>query len=278
MIGCNQATIAGAASAWYFTRRKELLVNFIAGASAVGLFMHHVGSVAVGSFLIALVYFVRAAVLYLQRKMNTEVKESRIAQCLCGCLNCCLACLSYVLEFITSNAYIVMSIYGGGFFSSASTAMKLHARNPARSLVFATVSRFIVVCLELLVTAVVTAVAVVILKPSILGIRQSLDIYYWWFLAFACFLFALVLSVFVFHVYSFLLKVMFMCFLLDEELSHKKGARGTRFASTNLAACMDDYNDVASEESESQSSSSPLYGGYSSGGGKPLSNAGRVDV
>lgn len=280
LVGCNQATIAGASSAWYFTRRKELLPSFAAGASGLTLFLHHLGSVAVGSFLITLLYVVRIIVLYIDRKMKEQgLKENAIVKCFCCCLNCCLGCMSRILEFITSNAYIVMSIYGTNFFSSASTAVGLLGRNPMRSLVLTSISRFAVVCLELCVTVLVTAVSIVILHPALLGIPGGVHVYYWWFMGFACFIFALALSVFAFHVYSFLIKVIFLSFLIDEELSRKNGGSYTHYASASLVSCMDDCAKLASSEDGTLHPSSYKSYSGSSGGStpKPSSSAGYVD-
>lgn len=58
MIGCQHMVIAGAVATWFFTRNKGHMGSPI-GQSLQNLVRFHLGTVAFGSLLIALVQLVR---------------------------------------------------------------------------------------------------------------------------------------------------------------------------------------------------------------------------
>ena len=67
IFGCQSMIIAGSVSKWYFTRPKSALRAPICTA-IYRLFFYHLGSVALGSFLIVLVRIPRYILMYLQDK------------------------------------------------------------------------------------------------------------------------------------------------------------------------------------------------------------------
>lgn len=58
VIGCQHMVIAGAVAGWFFTRNKSQLGSPI-GRAYGNLLRYHLGTVALGSFVIALVQFLR---------------------------------------------------------------------------------------------------------------------------------------------------------------------------------------------------------------------------
>lgn len=59
IIGCQHMVIAGAVACWFFTRNKSKLGSPIL-KSFGNLVRYHMGTVALGSFIIAVVQFLRA--------------------------------------------------------------------------------------------------------------------------------------------------------------------------------------------------------------------------
>ncbi|VEN54101.1 unnamed protein product [Callosobruchus maculatus] len=120
VIGCQHMLIAGAVAMWYFRKRKS--VNFPVFVSFYNLTRYHLGSVALGSFLIALVQFARLVLKAVQRTFNN--REGRIAKCILGCCQCCLYIFERFLKFFTRNAYIEVALYGYSFCAGGVQAFK----------------------------------------------------------------------------------------------------------------------------------------------------------
>ena len=106
--------IAGSVVAWYFTRDKEKFgcrkPNSPMVTSLKRLVFCHLGSVALGSCLIAIVQLARAILMYIQAQLRGrgDVQWAKYALKCCGC---CLWCLEKVIKFLTKNAYIMICKY-----------------------------------------------------------------------------------------------------------------------------------------------------------------------
>lgn len=99
---------------------------------------YHLGTIAVGSFLIATCGFIRA----LLERVHKTVKHADgvVSECAMWSLRCCFWALQKFLIFISNNAYIMCAIMGRGFFSSASESFGLLTRNILRVVVLDKVS------------------------------------------------------------------------------------------------------------------------------------------
>lgn len=73
------------------------------------LVRYHLGSVAFGSFIIALIKFIRLIIKYLERKLKQQEglgPIKHIALFLLRCCSCCLACFERCMKYLNKNAYI----------------------------------------------------------------------------------------------------------------------------------------------------------------------------
>lgn len=92
---------------------------------------HHCGSLAFGSFLIAVVQLLRAIFEYLDykyREMGGDT-ESAVYKCVSCCVRCALWCLDCCVKFITEQAYIQVAISSENFCPSAFNAFYLAIRH-----------------------------------------------------------------------------------------------------------------------------------------------------
>lgn len=119
---------------WYFTKPEERATKIgnrtINEAYRIA-FRYHLGTVAFGAFLVAIVQFIRTVLLYIE-KHSEKIKKNPIAKYVFCCLNCCLLCLEKIIKFISKNAYIQTAIFGTKFLSSCKAAFYAIARNIAR--------------------------------------------------------------------------------------------------------------------------------------------------
>jgi len=111
--------IAGAIGSWYFTPVQEKEAGNWPTApvirSVTRSLRYHIGTVAFGSFIIAVIQFIRAVLAYIKKKF----KEDKCMKCLITYIECCMACFERLMEFLSRNAYIVTACKGKNFCSAA---------------------------------------------------------------------------------------------------------------------------------------------------------------
>ena len=118
-IAVDQITLAGAFATFYFSsnrpRQRRNAMGYCCGISLLlstcgTALLYHMGSLAFGSLLIALLSFLRFCLMRLERKLKTaSANGSEIAKFFLRCLCCCLWCLEKFLRFLNRNAYIMVS-------------------------------------------------------------------------------------------------------------------------------------------------------------------------
>ena len=132
LIGCFQFIIAAACCTWYFSFTSDTTGS---GSVMVGIkwiLIYHMGSIAFGSFIIALVQFIRIIFEYYRKQIESANKENKIVKCLLCCTSYLLACLDRCIKFITKNAYIQVALTSKNFCRSAWNAFMLIVKNMFR--------------------------------------------------------------------------------------------------------------------------------------------------
>jgi choline transporter-like protein 2/4/5 len=142
IIAFGQLVIAGAISDFYWTRGEGSKASPVL-SSLHNAVWYHLGSVAFGSFIIAVFEFVRAVMKYVEAKckeatQGNEAATQMIKFFFC-CIQCCLACLECIMKFINRNAYIVIAIDGTSYCTAVMRAVKLLTTNILRVAVVNTV-------------------------------------------------------------------------------------------------------------------------------------------
>ncbi|PSN43901.1 hypothetical protein C0J52_03676 [Blattella germanica] len=97
-IGCQHMIIAGAVSKWFFTRNKNNL-GFPVVRSTFNLIRYHLGTVAMGSLVIALVQLVRTIIAAVQYQVKGH--DNALSKCLFRTCQCCLYCFEKILKYLT---------------------------------------------------------------------------------------------------------------------------------------------------------------------------------
>eukprot|EP00920_Eleutheroschizon_duboscqi_P017713 GHVT01042350.1.p1 GENE.GHVT01042350.1~~GHVT01042350.1.p1 ORF type:complete len:703 (-),score=33.09 GHVT01042350.1:972-3080(-) len=158
LVALNQIIIAGSVAAWYFSPLgqdgKKRSSGSVWRATRMVL-RYHLGSVAFGSFILAVVRLVKWILRYLASQ-QAKVKRNPSAACasavpfgvgrllggiagvnstyvwLLGGLSYLVACFERCIAFISKNAYIQIALTGKNFCRSAWNAFTLILRNPGR--------------------------------------------------------------------------------------------------------------------------------------------------
>ncbi|XP_057661357.1 choline transporter-like protein 1 isoform X2 [Diorhabda carinulata] len=167
IIGCQHMIIAGAVSIWYFKRDKSSLGTPVIQSTG-NLIRFHLGSVALGSCLIATVQFIRMLMKLLEKFLRN--REGKIVDCLLKCCHCCLYCFEKILKYLTRNAYIEVAIFGLPFCKAGQQAYKLLTANILRVAAINSVGDFV-----LFLGKVVVVIATVLIGIKILQDKEGLQ-------------------------------------------------------------------------------------------------------
>lgn len=126
LTALSQFVIAYAVELWYFTpyvhgekERPECPIfrgYYIGG-------VYHLGSLAFGSFVVTILYILRAILSSLESA--AELEGNCIMACIAACLHCCLVCYSRFIEFLNKNAYMDIAINSTTFCTGAQNALQV---------------------------------------------------------------------------------------------------------------------------------------------------------
>jgi hypothetical protein len=96
-------------------------------------FTYHLGSIALGSLLVAIITLIKIVFEYLA-KQNEKImgKDNFIFKAVVCCLRCVIWCLDCCIKYINLNAYIQIAIHGSNFCTSAKEAFYLIVRHADR--------------------------------------------------------------------------------------------------------------------------------------------------
>lgn len=108
MNAANQFILASCASIWYFNQGKDGVdEKGEVTTSFKRAFRYHLGSLAFGSLIVAIIQMIIAVLEYIKNKTdNTGAQKSKIYKCLISCVECILYCILKCVEFINKHAYI----------------------------------------------------------------------------------------------------------------------------------------------------------------------------
>jgi choline transporter-like protein 2/4/5 len=109
----NQFVLASSACIWYFEHRIEGGPDRPVRKSFWRAIRYHLGSIAFGSLIVAIIRFLMAVIEYFKQKLDSTgigEKAGRVYKCLLSCCQCCLECVARLVEFINKHAYIQVII------------------------------------------------------------------------------------------------------------------------------------------------------------------------
>ncbi|CAL4060761.1 unnamed protein product, partial [Meganyctiphanes norvegica] len=207
VIACQHMVIAGSIAQWYFTRDKGNL-SWPILTSSKRLVRYHLGSVALGSLIIAIVKFIRLLLKRVEKWLTGKFGE--------GCswalkiCQCCLWCFEKFLKFLNRNAYIEIAIYGYSFCKAARQAFTLLINNAFRVAAINSVGAFVLFL----------AKAAVVVSTVFIGIeimKSRPEVTYMWVPILLSAIIAYLLAHCFISVYEMTIDTLFLCFCEDCE-------------------------------------------------------------
>ncbi|KAI9332914.1 plasma-membrane choline transporter-domain-containing protein [Zopfochytrium polystomum] len=244
--GVNQLTIAGAFASYYWTMDKSNLPPRPVTRSLYRTVRYHLGSVALGSLLIAVVQTIRV-LTWVSAKQVAKTRR-RCLIWIFGCLNGLLAMLHRVVKFINKNAYIKIAIDGQAFCAACGSAMGLIVRNGLKLVAVSFVAEYVLT----LSTLCVTMVTVLIFYGILSSKKDSLELNFIFVPLLIVGLEAFLIGVGFLSVYRMGIDTIFLSFLEDGERNDGSAERPF-FMTPRLQSVIDVSNKAMVEEKKKKS-------------------------
>jgi choline transporter-like protein 2/4/5 len=230
IIAFGQMSIALAFVAWYFCHDKDSRINsgtvFWAMRTVT---WYHLGTVAFGALVIAVVKSIRAVLNYVKRKLKG--KGGPVVDAIVCCCQCCMWCLDKCMQFINKNAYIQVAIYGYSFCYAAGSAFQLIIRNALRVAAVNTVADFLLLLGKIFISVSTTLIAymsIVYGGAQVNGLLSPL-------------IFVFLISYFIASMFTEIfgmgIETILCCYIADEEMFEDPDKR---YAEASLRATMSD--------------------------------------
>lgn len=130
IIAILQFTIAATVALWYFKHSNSDAPSASIMTSVYWAFRYHLGSLAFGAFLIALVTMIKVLFEYFAKKYEKLTGDSCIVKAALCCIRYYIWCLDACVKFISENAYIQVAINGLNFCAAAKKSFFMIVANP----------------------------------------------------------------------------------------------------------------------------------------------------
>ncbi|XP_068238990.1 choline transporter-like protein 4 isoform X3 [Palaemon carinicauda] len=214
----GEMVLAGTFASWYWAFNKSKDVPSLPVTMSFGrTIRYHVGTLAFGSLIIAIVRMIRVILEYIDHKIKQKT-DNKIIHCLMCCCKCCLWCLEKFLKFINRNAYVYCAIYGKNFCVSAKNAFSLIMRNIARVVVLDKVTDFLLFIGKMVVVGIVGIASFFIFSGEITTLDSYLPaMNYYLTPVIIITIGTFFIATAFFSVYAMAVDTLFLCFLEDCE-------------------------------------------------------------
>lgn len=129
----NMIVILSSAT-YYFNNSLETKENqreAEVGLSIKLTYINHFGTVAIGSFIVGIVRFIKWTIIALCQWIEhcTAEGQNAVAKCFLGCVMCLIDCFERITEYITEGAYQYCAVTGSNFCSGAIDSMILKLKH-----------------------------------------------------------------------------------------------------------------------------------------------------
>lgn len=120
------------ATTYYFDNSRERTDEEAPADICFGFkcaYLHHMGSLAFGAFIIALIRFIKILFYYAAKKAEQAGGENAAVKAAVGCAKCCLDCIEKICDYVNTAAFCYMAITGDPFLSAAWSGFLLNLKH-----------------------------------------------------------------------------------------------------------------------------------------------------
>lgn len=129
ILAIFQFTLMTGVCTWYFTSSQDSRGSFSLRQGFWWAFRYNQGSIALGSFVLAIVWSLRVVLEFITEQVGRLKEKSAVAGCVVSCTQCCVDCFHRFIKSLNKNAYCLMALTGDSFCSSAIQAYVLALKN-----------------------------------------------------------------------------------------------------------------------------------------------------
>lgn len=130
--------VAAACALWYYNHGANEDLDSPVSRGFKLAFRYHFGSLAFGSFILAVVQFLQAMVEAFKKQAESSgADQAACFEYVINCLRCCLACVERIVQFLNKTAYIQIAIRGKNFCMAAKDGFEIVWGNGIRYLIVA---------------------------------------------------------------------------------------------------------------------------------------------
>merc|ERR1711916_93156 len=221
ILAMSEMSFAQTFTRWYYAPKKG-------GKSAKGVgsctiwgswfrvLWYHLGTVAFGSLILAIVLMIRATIYFISKNLE-KYKGNSFVDKLLKCFQCCMSYVQRFIEFINRNAYIVTSITGYlGFCGAAKKAYNLLTQNALLLIAVSGVAEFLIFLGKLFIVVVVVIIAVLLF-------REDEDLNYWTIPVIIAALLAYAIATAFLSLFNMAVDSIFVCFCFDVAFATANG-------------------------------------------------------
>lgn len=216
-----QFVLASSCAIWYYSQGPDgQEASMTVSRSFWRGVRYHLGSIAFGSLIIAIIEAVRLVMFYIHKQLkDAGVTESnKFIEYAMKCIHCCLDCFERFIQFINKNAYIQIAVRGSNFCTAAKDSFFLILGNPALFAIMGGLGGIFLFVGQIFITCATVCIgyAMVINIYSSSLYSPVMPCVFYFFIAYA-------VGAFFLSVYSMACDTILQCFLIDEELQKSKG-------------------------------------------------------
>jgi hypothetical protein len=268
LIYFSYFVVAGTVADWYFTPRNpdgekrrgdgaNELANRPIMDNCKRTCRFHLGTIAFGSAIMAVILFIRAVVHYIEEKTKSDVpnKLQRAVFCL---IQCCLKCAQCCMDKVSKNAFVWTAIYGDAFIPAACSSFALIWANLARLAAINLVGDFLLFLGKLVVALFTTGLVAIVIDKHYQDDVSSLVMP-----AVVIFLVSYLVASLFMVIFDVTIDTVFLCFLIDEKFNRN----GNMLAPPSLVALVESHSQESAEKANTLKKPAPGVPVSEGGGG-----------
>mmetsp|Transcript_14011 Transcript_14011/g.14033 ORF Transcript_14011/g.14033 Transcript_14011/m.14033 type:complete len:378 (+) Transcript_14011:797-1930(+) len=219
LIALSQFILASTVCIWYFSCNSESGAQRPISRSVYRAFRYHLGSLAFGALILAIVWTIKYLLMYFSQKVKQAGgTQNKIISWILKCAACYVACFERFIKFINKNAFIQVALQSTSFCKSAREAFFLILRNAGRFLTLGTIGGVFILLGKWTITICATFIGYMIITHAS---KWKDDIYSPVFPTIVFLFCAYVIASIFMSVYGMACDTILQCFLVDEELGKK---------------------------------------------------------
>lgn len=142
---------------WYFAPNRDKLNSPVCRAFSWALWVH-IGTVAFGSLLLAIIWAVQIVLAYIHKKVVENQGKDSALRWLVGCLQCCAACFERIIKYISRHAYVETILRSTSFCPSSMKAFSVITSNFLRFGTLAGITELAMIFGNIFIASVVTII------------------------------------------------------------------------------------------------------------------------